>query len=409
MMQQPAAAPVPMRVILEPLVPSDCTMAGMPYMPLMLDRLEKSRSWLRAKRNPALGFYHMNLWARAWRGLPAGSLEDDDDVLADAAKCDPSVWPSVRADVLCGWLRCSADGRLYHPVVCELAANAWMERKKYRAGMARARAGKAKRAGAGEQGHLDLRGTRRTRTSAPPPSGGEGESDKSAAQSDQAAAWSDRSAGQSDPAVEQSDRSVEQSDPPPAWADQSPPQSDPLPVEADQTAPQSDSDSLSAWRENSNDPLESLEIPSVPPSAAGFKCEVQSEKKGENSPLPPRSKTPRCLLPVDWVPEESGCQFAVDRGLDLTELLADFTDHHRDRATRSADWSAAWRKWCREAARRAQRGGWKSRAQESREKTAGLLALDRALGLPSPAEHMAQIMRDYEAECAERARQAMAA
>lgn len=93
-----------------------------PYMPLHVERLKKSRSWLRCKRNPALGFYLMNLWMRAWHELPAGSIENDDDVLADAAECAPDDWAAVKSEVLCGWEE--YDGRLYHPVILEVAAEA---------------------------------------------------------------------------------------------------------------------------------------------------------------------------------------------------------------------------------------------------------------------------------------------
>lgn len=100
-------------------------------MPLMVTRLRKSKAWVKARRNPALGFYMLNLWMFSWHEVPAGSMEDDDDVLADAAMCDPSKWGKVREDVLRGWVKCD-DGRLYHPVVAERVLEAWaskVERK----------------------------------------------------------------------------------------------------------------------------------------------------------------------------------------------------------------------------------------------------------------------------------------
>lgn len=94
----------------------------LPYMPLHIERLRKSRSWLRCKRRPELGYYLMNLWMRAWHELPAGSVPDDDDILADAAGCDPLEWEKIKADVLSGWEL--IGDRFYHPVVVELAAEA---------------------------------------------------------------------------------------------------------------------------------------------------------------------------------------------------------------------------------------------------------------------------------------------
>lgn len=107
-----------------PLTPADCDLQDFPFMPLMVGRLRKSKAWVKARRNPALGFYMINLWASAWHDVPAGSLEDDEDVLADAAMCDPSKWAKVRDEAMRGWIKCS-DGRLYHPVVCERVIDAW--------------------------------------------------------------------------------------------------------------------------------------------------------------------------------------------------------------------------------------------------------------------------------------------
>lgn len=93
-------------------------------MPLVIARLRRSKAWLICKRKPALAFYMINLWTASWHDMPAASLEDDDDVLADLAMCDPSKWPNIREDVLRGWIKCD-DGRLYHPVVAERAVEAW--------------------------------------------------------------------------------------------------------------------------------------------------------------------------------------------------------------------------------------------------------------------------------------------
>ncbi|ABS68928.1 hypothetical protein Xaut_3701 [Xanthobacter versatilis] len=92
----------------------------LPYMPLHIERLRRSKAWLRCKRRPELAFYLMNLWMRAWHEVPAGSIEADDDVLADAAMCSPEAWERIKGDVLQGWEE--RDGRWHHHVVTELAA-----------------------------------------------------------------------------------------------------------------------------------------------------------------------------------------------------------------------------------------------------------------------------------------------
>jgi hypothetical protein len=93
-------------------------------MPLEIARLRRSRAWLLAKRTPELAFYQINLWTASWHDTPAASLEDDDDVLADLAMCDPKRWRRIKVDVMRGWVKCS-DERWYHPVVAEKAMEAW--------------------------------------------------------------------------------------------------------------------------------------------------------------------------------------------------------------------------------------------------------------------------------------------
>jgi uncharacterized protein YdaU (DUF1376 family) len=107
-----------------PLVPVEVDLRDFAFMPLEVSRLLRSRTWLKAKRQPEIGFYLVNLWAGAWHEVPAGSLPDDDDVLADLARCTATRWKKLRGEILAAWVRC-ADGRLYHPVVAEKARDAW--------------------------------------------------------------------------------------------------------------------------------------------------------------------------------------------------------------------------------------------------------------------------------------------
>ena len=115
----------------EPLVPAEVDLRDFKFMPLELDRLRRSRAWLKASRRPELGFYMLNLWAASWHELPCASLEDDDDVLASLALCDPRKWAKVRDDVLYGWVKCS-DGKFYHPVVAEKAMESWQKKTNQR-------------------------------------------------------------------------------------------------------------------------------------------------------------------------------------------------------------------------------------------------------------------------------------
>lgn len=109
-----------------------------PYMPLVIDRLRRSKAWLQCKRRPDLAFYMMNLWMHSWHEVPAGSIEADDDVLADAAMCSPERWDEIKGAVLRGWEK-GEDGRLYHHVVVELADEAFGKMRSGRARTKKAR------------------------------------------------------------------------------------------------------------------------------------------------------------------------------------------------------------------------------------------------------------------------------
>lgn len=100
-----------------PLMIHAVDLSGLDYMPLMIADLLRSDAWRKARRRPEVGFYQLNLWVAAFRGKPAGSLPDDDDVLADHAKCALDRWPEVKDAAMHGFVRC-ADGRWYHRYLC---------------------------------------------------------------------------------------------------------------------------------------------------------------------------------------------------------------------------------------------------------------------------------------------------
>lgn len=107
-------------------------MRGLEWMPLFGDRLFTSETWLDA--GPEARCAAIALWWAAWKQKPAGSLADSDRVLAQLAGYGMGIkqWLAVREGALRGFVKCS-DGRLYHPVVCELALDAWERRKRDRA------------------------------------------------------------------------------------------------------------------------------------------------------------------------------------------------------------------------------------------------------------------------------------
>lgn len=124
-----------------PLTSRDCDLRHFKGMTLEVERLRRSTAWRLSKRRPELAFYMLNLWMASWHEVPCASLEDDDGALCDLAMCDPDVWPSVREDVLRGWVKCR-DGRLYHHFVSDLARESLGKSKKAK-GAAKKRWGKA--------------------------------------------------------------------------------------------------------------------------------------------------------------------------------------------------------------------------------------------------------------------------
>jgi uncharacterized protein YdaU (DUF1376 family) len=88
------------------------------WLPLDTDRLARS-IFMRIANNEQLGAA-FRLWLLAWGEKPAGSLPNDDRWLSDAAKIDRQRWSREADVVLDGFIACH-DGRLYHPVICEIA------------------------------------------------------------------------------------------------------------------------------------------------------------------------------------------------------------------------------------------------------------------------------------------------
>jgi uncharacterized protein YdaU (DUF1376 family) len=73
----------------------------------------------------------MGLWCRAWKQIPAGSLPNDERVLASFAGIAPGRWAKVRTIAMRGWVLCS-DGKFYHPVLCEDARRAFGKKQAFR-------------------------------------------------------------------------------------------------------------------------------------------------------------------------------------------------------------------------------------------------------------------------------------
>ena len=110
-----------------PLVPAGVILRDFAYMPLDVVRLRDSD--LVAEVSPEAFRCAVLLWCVSWHQVPAGSLPDDDLLLANYAGFGRVVreWKKHRTGALHGWIKC-ADGRLYHPVVAEKAIEAQQSR-----------------------------------------------------------------------------------------------------------------------------------------------------------------------------------------------------------------------------------------------------------------------------------------
>lgn len=104
----------------DPLTPPDCDLRGMPFMPVDVIRLLDSDLFALATGDEFRAAF--TLWCKSWHQVPAGSLPDDDRILAHLSG-ERDKWCDMRDMSLKGWVKCS-DGRLYHPVVCEKAMEA---------------------------------------------------------------------------------------------------------------------------------------------------------------------------------------------------------------------------------------------------------------------------------------------
>lgn len=108
----------------QPLVPAVVDLRDFAFMPLDVRRFRDSR--IVAVRSAEEVLAAVLLWSASWHQIPASSVPDDDIELAQLAGYGRAVkeWRKVRDGAFHGWICCS-DGRWYHPVVAEKAAEAW--------------------------------------------------------------------------------------------------------------------------------------------------------------------------------------------------------------------------------------------------------------------------------------------
>lgn len=107
-----------------PLVPAEVDLRDFGFMPLDVATLMSSSLWVKAKKDPRVGHAAVSLWCRSWHEVPAASLPNDDELLADFAGCDEVEFARIKERVLANFVLCT-DGRLYHEHVAKKALEAW--------------------------------------------------------------------------------------------------------------------------------------------------------------------------------------------------------------------------------------------------------------------------------------------
>ncbi len=115
---------------MKPPVAARVDLRAFAFMPLDLAELFNSDTWMLACRNPFAAAACINLWGRAWHQVPAGSLPDDEALLALYSGVPD--WAAVRDIALRGFVKAD-DGRLYHTVLCRKVKKAWAEKRDYAA------------------------------------------------------------------------------------------------------------------------------------------------------------------------------------------------------------------------------------------------------------------------------------
>jgi hypothetical protein len=111
----------------EPFVPANTDVSNLAGFMLNVEHLLASE--LVATGSPEECWAALMLWCRAWKQVPAGSLPNDDRVLASFSGTGRR-WSRVRAMALHGFELCN-DGRLYHRFLCAEVLKAKKMRENY--------------------------------------------------------------------------------------------------------------------------------------------------------------------------------------------------------------------------------------------------------------------------------------
>lgn len=94
----------------------DSVLAGSYGFDIQVDRAQNSDSW--AVCPPDVRPWMVMSWVISWAQKPAGSLPNDDEIIASRLGCTIGYFGGNRKYIMRGW-SLHSDNRLYHPVVTE--------------------------------------------------------------------------------------------------------------------------------------------------------------------------------------------------------------------------------------------------------------------------------------------------
>lgn len=300
-----------MTASLEPPIPPDADLRHMPSY--MIDVQALLDSDLAAFGDPAANWFAVLSWCASLHQLPAGSLPDDDAMLAYIVRLgrDVRTWRKMRAKgALKGWIRHS-DGRLYHPVVTKKVLDLLQIS---RAGRAGGLASGEKRRGRKNNQAIEIIDS--------------GINDRSISASSENEKSLKREANnrRERKGIEGNRRDLE------IAVSGNPPAREP---------PSGNRHGL---------PAPSAQKPTDPPTAMGQCASAQQSliPLDQAQPPPKRSRKVKTALPPDWRLPDNGWSYAAGKGLtgDRIEQEAErFRDYHLSRGNLMANWEAAWRTW----------------------------------------------------------------
>lgn len=107
-----------------PMTSPACDLRDFGYMPLAVEQLLDSETWLMATGDEAKAA--ITLWCKSWHQVPAASLPNNDRILALLSGAG-AKWKKVKDVALRGFVLCS-DGRFYHRVLAEKATESWAKK-----------------------------------------------------------------------------------------------------------------------------------------------------------------------------------------------------------------------------------------------------------------------------------------